>query len=136
MPGMGKIRFFKFRMSSFLLFVRFNIVGIAATLSYFITGISISSSMLLPTAVHQIAFAISIVISYFGHALFTFNNFHFSSLIRFCTSSILLYFASYFLIKALVIFFHASSSISVSVITLVYPALSFVLHKYWSFSRH
>lgn len=134
---MGKTRFFKFRMSSFLLFVRFNIVGIIATLSYFITGIAISSSSKLPPiATHQIAFAISIVISYFGHALFTFNNFHFSSLIRFFVSSTLLYFASYFLIKALVIFFDASSSFSISVITLVYPALSFVLHKYWSFSRH
>lgn len=121
-------------LKALLLFARFNIVGILATGSYFLIGMVLSASTELgPLPIHLAAFLISVVVSYLGHAYFTFNLSGMRYVIRFVSITILLFAASTILTVVMSETFKLSELWTVTAVTVTYPLLSFLLHAFWTF---
>lgn len=122
-------------MKAFLcLLLRFNLVGWAATGAYFGIGLALGLKVNAePMAVHLIAFSVSIVVSFVGHSYFTFRRYGARYILRFAVTTLLLFLVSsavtYFLTES----YGVSSALTVTVVTIGYPILSFILHAAWTF---
>ena len=121
-------------LKTLLLFVRFNIVGILATVSYFASGMGLGASTdMSPLTIHLLAFFVSIVVSYLGHAYFTFKRSGPRYLLRFAVITGVLFAASTALTVVMADMFHLSELWTVTVVTIAYPVFSFLLHTLWTF---
>lgn len=118
------------------LFIRFNIIGILATGAYFFSGMALGYyTGLSPLYVHFKAFAISIIISYLGHAYFTFGISGPRYVIRFVVITGLLFCASTVLTAVLSHVFSVQEFWLILIVTAVYPVFSFLLHSIWTFKK-
>lgn len=116
--------------------VRFGIVGISATITYFCTGMALSYlTALHPLVVHVLAFLISLAVSYLGHAHFTFGVAGTRYVIRYAIITGVLFAASSLLTVIQTQIFSLSSSLNVTIITFIYPIFSFLLHRFWTFKH-
>jgi putative flippase GtrA len=116
--------------------LRFLIVGGTATAVYFGLALAASSAGLAVEISHLIAFAVSIVVSYFGQKLFTFRvqGEHARNVTRFAIATAGISTLQFLLVAGLnavridrVLIFLASSAF--------YPAASFLVHSYWTFRQ-
>lgn len=123
------------RMSQRLfLFLRFNVVGIAATVTYFFAGIALGRlAGLSDVVVHVCAFILSIVVSYFGHARFVFRRTGPIYALRFAITTAVLFAASTGLTYILSTVASVNGDHIVLLITGIYPLASFISHSAWTF---
>lgn len=119
----------------FYTFMRFNFVGVVATICYFCIGLVLNHFLVIDTfSVHLIAFSASIVVSYLGHAYFTFAAAGRKALWRFAiTTAFLLSITS--ILSAILENAGAAASMNVLAVTIAYPIGSFILHSLWTFRR-
>lgn len=114
--------------------IRFGVVGVIATTTYFLMGQGLNyTTTLNALQIHVVAFAVSIIISYLGHAHFTFGISGRQPMIRFVVISVVLFCASSGLTVMLSDRLGISNAWIVTVITIVYPVCSFLLHRFWTF---
>lgn len=123
-------------MKAFLcLLLRFNLVGWAATGAYLGIGLALGlQANADPMTVHLIAFPVSIVVSFLGHAYFTFRRSGVHYIFRFAATTLVLFLVSSAVTYLLTESYEASSALTVTVVTFGYPILSFILHAAWTFA--
>ena len=116
--------------------IRFGVVGVAATATYFCTGFGLSHfSTFSALQIHLSAFVVSVVVSYVGHAYFTFGVSGKKPMLRFAGITGILFGASSLLTVILTELFAVSRFWNVVVITITYPVCSFLLHRFWTFKK-
>jgi putative flippase GtrA len=117
--------------------LRFIIVGLIGTLTYFGVSTLLSSRLVeLPILWSSLAgFVISLFVSYLGHANFTFQverrHLHFGS--RFVAASVGLAVFASLLAQFVVSKLHVSTIYVTALIAVLYPGASFLIHSMWSF---
>ena len=116
--------------------LRFLVVGGTATSVYFFLALAGVGAGLSVEAAHILAFAVSIVVSYFGQKLFTFRvqGEHVRNVARFAIATAgisILQFLCVIGLNAMhldkVLIFLASS--------VIYPVSSFIVHSTWTFRQ-
>lgn len=116
------------------LLLRFNLVGWVATGAYLGIGLALGlQTNADPMAVHLIAFFVSVVVSFVGHAHFTFRRAGARYIFRFTATTLVLFLVSSSVTQLLAEIYGVSSALTVAVVTIGYPILSFVLHAAWTF---
>lgn len=119
---------------------RFIVVGIAGTLTYCVVTLVLSSPwMAWPMAVASVAgFVVSLVVSYAGHAKFTFavrDDRHGRFGPRFLCASVGLAVLCSGLAQALVSGLGLNPAVVTGLIAVMYPGASFLMHSIWSFAE-
>jgi putative flippase GtrA len=117
---------------------RFAGVGIIATLTYCGVALLLSNRLVgVPMAWASLAgFAVSLLVSYLGHANFTFRvdkGLHGRFGPRFMAVSVGLAMACSLLAQLIVSRFGVSELYVTAFIAVLYPGASFLLHSVWSF---
>ena len=118
-------------------FVKFVLVGIAATATYFCLSLAlVSMNRFDPFTVNFLALTISILVSYVGHHKFTFKKqgshaFYFP---RFLFTTLISLVYSNGIVFVVVYSLKQSVSLSTTIVTVTYPILSFTMHLLWTFA--
>lgn len=119
--------------------LRFGLVGIAATAAYFMTSLTLvyAGFRIDPTTASVGAFALSILVSYFGHNHFSFRvgGRHMVYLPRFLSVSLILMCLSSGATYALDRFAGMPAYAITTAITVSYPVLSFILSRWVTFRQ-
>jgi putative flippase GtrA len=118
--------------------VRFGIVGIAASLTHFISVYLIVSGLgIRPIIANIFAFMIAFGVSYTGHSLWTFRHKkheHNKTIARFlgvALFSFALNEGGYYLLLE---FSQLDYLISLLIVLIIVPIVTFILSKYWAFN--
>jgi putative flippase GtrA len=118
---------------------RFGLVGVTASLVYLglVNLLAVPLGPLAPFHAHLVALTCSIGVSYFGHHAFTFarkgrHRFYFR---RFAIITALLFVLSSALAFICDATLHLSAAVISVMITVLYPAASYLLHSLWTFAE-
>ncbi len=115
---------------------RFIIVGIAATLTYYLSAVAFGRSM-APMTANVLAWAISLVVSYLGQNYFTFRagGRHRIFAARFAITTAVLFAMSCLITWVGDSVLNLAQPVVAGIVAVTYPAASFLLHMGWTFSR-
>lgn len=116
--------------------LRFGVVGVSATLVYYLTALASVQAGLGTEAAHFVAFAVSIVFSYIGQKIFTFRvkGEHKRSVSRFVLATAVIAGIQFLLLlwlKALAV----PTAVLFAISSVYYPIASFIIHSLWTFRR-
>ncbi|WP_448203921.1 GtrA family protein [Azospirillum sp. sgz302134] len=121
--------------------LRFALVGVAATATYYIVTVGLSdgwTGVRLPASVaNLIGFAVSLALSYVGHHRFTFGKTsrHDHYLPRFVAVSLTLAALSTGAVHLMTGLFGVPAAVSAGIVALCYPPASYALNTLWAFHR-
>ena len=116
--------------------VRFGIVGVAATIVYFVIGISLERAGVAVLVGNAVAYVLGFIVSYFGHKLWSFQSSasHGSALPRF----LIAWFAGLGL-NTLIIWalmrFGAPYVVAMWVAIVLVPVFTYFAQKFWVFRQ-
>jgi putative flippase GtrA len=117
---------------------RFGVVGAAATVAYLglVNLLAVPVGPLTPFHGHLVALSVSIGVSYGGHHAFTFarKGRHRVYLSRFALITALLFVLSGALAYVCDATLHLSAAVISVIVTVLYPAASYLLHTLWTFA--
>lgn len=115
---------------------RFAMVGVFGTLIYFGLALALLSYDLPLIAAHSIAYVASILASYLGQKIFTFQirGQHRRNAPRFIVANVMLAVVQ-FAIVAVMQVMGVDDQFVVVFVTLTYPPASFLLHNLWTFKK-
>ena len=118
--------------------LRFAFVGGLATATYLVVslGLSISSFRLAPWVASLAGFAVSFLVSYFGHLFFTYraepDHVFYGPRFALATLALILIFSA--LSQVLAAHFDLGRFWSNVLVAGLFPPCSFLLHTFWSFA--
>ncbi|MDF2116090.1 GtrA family protein [Roseiarcaceae bacterium H3SJ34-1] len=125
------------RLSEVLSIARFAVVGLFSTLVYLIASFAIQATTSASSSlINLIAMTVSLVVSYFGHYKFTYNQTgrhkFFSK--RFIAVTIVV-FVMASILQFGVTLINANPRVSYIAVAIFYPVASFILNHFWTFLR-
>ncbi|MET0027708.1 MAG: GtrA family protein [Candidatus Thiodiazotropha sp.] len=118
--------------------VRFGIVGVAASLTHFVSVYLIVSVFgLQPILANIFAFLIAFGVSYIGHSLWTFSHKkhqHNKTVARFLGVAIFSFALNEGGYYLLLEYTQLEYLVSLLIVLIIVPVITFILSKYWAFS--
>ncbi len=118
--------------------LRFAAVGTLTTITYLVVSLGLADPHfhLAPWAASLAGFAVSFVVSYFGHLFFTYrakpDHIFYGPRFVFATLALVLVFSAGS--QILVMYFHLGRVWSNLLVAALFPPCSFLLHTFWSFA--
>lgn len=117
---------------------RFGFVGVSATLVYILTSTVMFTYVGLPAGMASlVAFAVSLVVSYFGHLKITYQRKDAGDLMvgaRFAAVTVGLCLLLSFIAQLFVENVHLGMSVTSAIVGSLYAPLSYLLHSRWTFA--
>ena len=113
----------------------FGIIGVLATLTHY--GIAVGVNTLIISNVYcanAVGYSTAVLVSYFGHSHFSFQvERSRTRFLKFCVASISTFIASQLVLWILQNLLALGDNISLFIIVLTIPALSYLVNKLWVF---
>ena len=115
--------------------LRFGVVGIFATIVYYMIAIGCSAAGMAPLAANIIGYCIGVGSSFIGHFYFTFKKQgnHTRHLVRFIIVSLLGYILSNIIIVIVVDINNGAFWFAALVVVILIPPVNWIFGRYWAF---
>jgi putative flippase GtrA len=117
--------------------LRFGIVGISATIIYYVVALFVSKLGLVATIANLVGFGAGAMTSFVGHFRYTFkkSDNHFRYLIRFVIVTFFGYVLSNVIIFIALDVNHVPFWLAMLFVVLILPPTSWLCNRYWAFKE-
>lgn len=111
----------------------FGIIGVVATFVHYSVATALAVMNIVSIYLANLAgYLCAVSISYFGHNKFTFQVEHSRTLlVKFVSVSVIVFTCSELILLGLEHCFHLPHAISLAVVVLTIPVISFIMNKFW-----